>query len=321
MPAKTIKTIRHTIRLQGFDLENGKISFSLLAKLNEQLLRLSESTLRSFVNGNSTLKRGKQAEWLVRSLDFNLSGLKSGSTILEVEAPLLKETMGNMQVPMFGDLPMEEVTANSALGLGLYAFDKAIHGDVNSFILDKHLLKEMRHFGKFLTKKGSSIEVSSGKKSKTVRLKKEVIEKIKTIEDKTPASIKTKVTGVLDVLKHSNNQLELIVDETKRIRAVLSEQLSISELTHFFGKAVTVSGTANYNPSGEVISFEINGYKPVNKKEKYFSQLPTPLFEESDLKRIARAQNYKGYNTDKVQKIVGQMEVEESLEDLLAALK
>ncbi len=321
MPAKTAKTIRHTIRLQGFDLENGKISFSLLAKLNEQLLRLAESTLRSFVDGNSTLKRGKQAEWLTQSLDFNLSGLKSGSTILEVEAPLLKETMGNMQVPMFGDLPMDEVTSTSALGLGLYAFDRAIQGDVNSFILDKHLLKEMRHFGKFLSKKGSSIEVSSGKKSKTIRLKKEVIEKIKTIEDKTPASIKTKVTGVLDVLKHSNNQLELIVDDSKRIRAVLSEQLAISELTHFFGKEVTVSGTANYNPSGDVISFEISGYKPVNKKEKYFSQLPKPLFEETDLKRIANEQNYKGYHTEKVKKITRQMEVEESLEDLLAALK
>ncbi|CAN5389257.1 hypothetical protein BH09BAC3_BH09BAC3_26780 [soil metagenome] len=111
------------------------------------------------------------------------------------------------------------------------------------------------------------------------------------------------------------------MDETKRIRAVLSEQLSISELTSFFGKEVTVSGTANYNPSGEVISFEITGYKPVNQKEKYFSQLPKPLFEETDLKRIANAQNYKGYSTEKVKKIVGHIQVEESLEDLLAALK
>lgn len=321
MPAKTAKTIRHIIRLQGFDLENGKISFSLLAKLNEHLLRLSESSLRSFVNGNSSLKRGKQADWLNKSLDFNLSGLKSGSTILEVDAPILKDTMGNMQVPLFGDQPIDDVSKTSALGLGLYAFEQAIKGDMNSPILDKHLLKEMRHFGKFLNKKGSSIEVSSGKKSKVIRLKKDVIEKIKTIEDKTPACIKTKVRGVLDVLKHSNNQLELIVDETKRIRALLNEQIAISELTPFFGKEVTVSGTANYNPSGQIISFEITGYKAVNKKEHYFNQLPKPLFEETDLKRILKTQNYKGYSTDKVRKIVGQLQVEESLEDLLTALK
>jgi hypothetical protein len=321
MPAKATKTIRHTVKLQGFDLENGKISFSLLAKLNEQLLRLSESTLRSFVIGNSSLKRGKQAEWLTQSLDFNLSGLKSGSTILEVDAPMLKDTMGAMQVPLFGDLPVDDVTSNSALGLGLYAFEKAMQGDVNSFILDKHLLKEMRQFGKFLNKRGSSIEVSTGKKAKVIKLKKEVIEKIKTIEDNTPASIKTKVTGVLDMMKHSNHQLELLVDGTKRIRAILNDQLAVSDLTAFFGKELTVSGIANYNPSGDVISFEISGYKSANKREIYFNQLPVPLFEETDLKRIAQQQNYKGYQADKVKKIVDKMEVEDSLEDLLAALK
>lgn len=321
MPAKATKTIRHTVKLQGFDLENGKISFSLLAKLNEQLLRLSESTLRSFVIGNSSLKRGKQAEWLTQSLDFNLSGLKSGSTILEVDAPMLKDTLGAMQVPLFGDLPVDDVTSNSALGLGLYAFEKAMQGDVNSFILDKHLLKEMRQFGKFLNKRGSSIEVSTGKKAKVIKLKKEVIEKIKTIEDNTPASIKTKVTGVLDMMKHSNHQLELLVDGTKRIRAILNDQLAVSDLTAFFGKELTVSGIANYNPSGDVISFEISGYKSANKKETYFNQLPVPLFEETDLKRIAQQQNYKGYQADKVKKIVDKMEVEDSLEDLLAALK
>lgn len=319
MAAKT--TIRHTIRLQGFELEQGKITFALLAKLNEQLLRLSESTLRSFVHGNSALKRGKPAEWLTQSLNFSLSGLKAGSTILEIEAPPLKTTLNTVQVPVFADLPVETVTENSALGLAFYAFDRAIQGDEHSFILDKHLLKEMRQFGKFLSKKGSSIEVSSGKKSKPIKLRKEVIEKIKTIEEKTPASIKTKVMGVLDVLRHSNNQLELIVDDNKRIRAVLNERLAISELTPFFGKSVTVSGTANYNPSGEIISFEIIGYKPVHKNEKYFNQLPKPLFEETDLKRIVQEQNYKGYRAEKVKKIAGQLEVTESLEELLAAIK
>src|SRR5688572_229468 len=101
MAAKTAETIKHIIRLQGFDLEKGKISFSLLANLNQRLIRLSESTLLSFVEGNSTIKRGKQAEWLSKSLDFQLSGVKVGSTILEIEAPVLKETISSMQVPMF----------------------------------------------------------------------------------------------------------------------------------------------------------------------------------------------------------------------------
>src|SRR5687768_7583038 len=109
MTAKTAKTIKHVIRLQGFGLENGKISFSLLAKLNERLIRLSESTLLSFVEGNSTIKRGKPADWLSKSLDFQLSGIKEGSTILEIEAPVLKETISSVQVPMFGDQSIDDI--------------------------------------------------------------------------------------------------------------------------------------------------------------------------------------------------------------------
>ncbi|MCE2996217.1 MAG: hypothetical protein LW863_11490, partial [Flammeovirgaceae bacterium] len=123
------------------------------------------------------------------------------------------------------------------------------------------------------------------------------------------------------MMKHSNHQLELLVDGTKRIRAILNDQLAVSDLTAFFGKELTVSGIANYNPSGDVISFEISGYKSANKKETYFNQLPVPLFEETDLKRIAQQQNYKGYQSDKVKNIAGKMEIEDSLEDLLAALK
>lgn len=320
MAAKTAKTIKHIVRLQGFDLENGKISFSLLAKLNERLVRLSESTLLSFVEGNSTIKRGKQAEWLSKSLDFQLSGIKEGSTILEIEAPVLKGTISNIQVPMFGDQSIEDIAKTSALGLGMVAFNQALSGKLDSSLLDKHLLKEMREFGTFLNKKGSTIEVGTGRNSKPLKLKKESIEKIKAIEEKTPASIKTKVTGVLDMLKHSNNQLELIAGD-KRIRAILTDKLKMNELKDFFGSELTVTGTAHYNPLGHITSLEITGFKNADKKEKYFEQAPKPLFEETDLKRISETQKYKGYSTEKVKKITGELEVEESLEELLAALK
>ncbi len=319
MPAKTTKTVKHTIRLQGFDLENGKISFALLARLNDHLIRLSESTLLSFVEGNSTIKRGKQAEWLSKSLNFQLSGIKEGSTILEIEAPVLKDTIYNMQVPMFSDQSIDEVAKNSALGLGIFAFNQALDGKLDSSLLDKHLLKEMREFGGFLNKKGSSIELSTGKKVKPLKLKKESIEKIKSIEEKTPASVKTKVTGTLDMLKHSNNQLELIVGD-KRIRAILSGKLKINQLTEFFGNEVTVTGMAHYNPLGNVTSLEISGFKKTDKKDKFFEQIPKPLFEETDLKRIIETQKYKGFNIEPVKKITNELEVEESLEDLLAAL-
>lgn len=321
MTGKRSTILRHTIKLRGFEFESGKISLAFLSQLNDHLVRLAESSLMSLVTGNSTIKRGKSADWLERSLDFHLTGIREGSTILQIDAPALHKTLGNLQIPMFFDAPIEELTNNSALGLGFHLFVEAIDGDLNSPILDKHLLAEMRSFGKFLKKKGSSIEFSSGKRSKHVKLQKETIDKIRIIEEQTPASIKTKVTGILDMLKHSNHQLELIVDDTKRIRATLSDRLNIAQLTNLFGKKVTATGIANYNPSGAIISFEISGVKAFEMNAPYFNQLPQPMFEETNLQRIIKSQNYKGYKSNKVEKLIAELNVEESLEELLSALK
>ncbi len=123
------------------------------------------------------------------------------------------------------------------------------------------------------------------------------------------------------MLRHKHNQLELIIDDNKRIRAFLDEQLIIEQLTEFFGKPITVTGIANYNPSGTITSFEISAYKAADTNEPWFTQLPKPIFEETNLQRIIETQNYKGYKPQKVKKLIEELKVEESLEELLAALK
>jgi|JI10StandDraft_1071094.scaffolds.fasta_scaffold03512_18 hypothetical protein len=50
-------------------------------------------------------------------------------------------------------------------------------------------------------------------------------------------------------------------------------------------------------------------------------QLANPLYEKIDLTRIAKTQNYQGYSAAKVKDIVLQLQVKETLELLLAALK
>jgi hypothetical protein len=62
--------ILHTIRLVDFDMDKGTISLSLLTKISEELVKISESTLRLYVEGSSNLKRGKMPEWLRESVDF-----------------------------------------------------------------------------------------------------------------------------------------------------------------------------------------------------------------------------------------------------------
>lgn len=321
MPAKKTTTIKHICKLEGFDFEKGKISFDLLSTLSNQLIRLAESTLLSFIEGNSTIKKGKQPEWLSSSLDFQLSGLKAGSTVLVIEAPLLSTTLDNVQVSIFSDLKIEDVSNDSAIGLSMHAYEQAIKGKLDSPLLDKNLLQEMEQFGRLVNKKGLSISISSGKDLKPLKLRKESIEKIKQIESQTPSSIRTKVTGVLDVMKHSNNRLELIASNGIRIRAMLHESLNIAKLTPYFGKTLTVTGLAHFNPLGHVLSLEVSDFREKDDKEKYFTGLPVPLFEETDLKRVMEHQRYKGYRKEEIAHIASELNVNESLDDLLASLK
>jgi hypothetical protein len=304
------------VTLSGFDIESGKIPLSMLDKLSKQFLRLSEKTLLSYLEGSSQIKRGKNPEWLCRLLDFQLTGINPGSTQLEIEAPLLQETLENIQLPVFSDLSPEEIMQNSALGFSLYAYEQASNHNLESFILDKEILKEILHFKDFFESEKAQITVSTPTRNKTVTFNYESINKIKTIEEHTPQSIRAKISGKLDVMKHTRAQLEIISGQS-RIQASLGENLNIERITEYFGKNITATGIASYKPSRQIKSFEIQSLSLADQKDVFFEKPPVMLFEEMEVQRYIKEQKYKG--TD-FSKIIGKWPGEESIDELLQQL-
>src|SRR5699024_8121912 len=105
------------------------------------------------------------------------------------------------------------------------------------------------------------------------------------LEEKTPTSRKTKVTGKLDVLEHSKSQLELVTNG-KKIRAKLSDKINFDAILELFGEEVSISGIVNFNPAGKITSFEIEALKKAESEDDYFKKLPKPIFKEFDFQRI-----------------------------------
>ncbi len=305
---------KHVLTLKGFGIEDGTIPFSLLKKIGEQLTRLAESTLLSYVEGNSMIKRGKTPEWLSNAINFNLKGIGKGSTTLDIEAPILSESIGNIQLPFFQDFSIDKLKDSSALDLSFFAYEQAMYNKEHSHLLDKNLLKEIINLNKILSSENAEIIFTS--KNKKVEVTKATLSKIKALEEKTPESLRTKVSGKLDTLKHSNAQLEIITDK-KKITAKLSEDLAFNDVIEFFGKAVVVIGIANFNPAGKMNSFEITSIQQADSDDDYFRKMPQPIFQEFDLKRIAKQQNYKG--TD-LGKLLGKWPGDESTDELLEML-
>ncbi len=312
-----MEKIKHTITLQGFNLENGKITLSLLESLSKHIVSLAESTMLSFFEGKSTKKRGKNPEWLIRSLDFQLTGIKEGSTILNLEAPKLSDTIDGVPQLLFENIQPEELNNNSALGFSMYAYEQAINEKYDSYLLDKNLLAEMSNFNKFLSSSEAQIIITNLTNQKASIIKKEYIEKIKNIELKTPSPVKARVTGILDVIKHSNAQLELLVNN-KRIRAYLADTIRFDEIIKFFGREITVLGLINYKPSNQAKSIEIHSFSLSSDEDVFFKTVPEAIKEAIDIKQLASKQNYVG---TEIRRLLGKWPGDESIEELLESVK
>lgn len=306
---------KHTIKLKGYQAEDGKISFKLLKDLGEQLTRLAASTLLSYVEGSSKVKRGKSPTWLTNSIDFNLTGVGEGSTVLEIEAPILSESLAEVQLPIFQEIDSSKLKETSALDLSFFAYEQALNNKEESYLLDKNLLREIMQFKKVLQSDGAEIIFESNQTK--FKITNNILSEIKVLEDRTPPNRKAKVIGKLDVLQHSLSQLELVTDG-KKMRAKLSDKLNFDDVLELFGEDVILSGVANFNPAGKINSFEIQSIKKASSEDDYFRNIPQPIFKEFDLQRVVEAKRYKGTN---IEELIGKWPGDESTEELLALLK
>jgi hypothetical protein len=203
---------KHQIILKNFDLENGKISFSKLHELQEKLMALAEGAVLNLIEGRSKPGRGQKSRWLRDVLDFQFTGLHSGSTILDIEAPEISAVYQGKQFGIFDEPEAEKLLHESAFGLASYVYDKAINQPESSGMLDKYLLRKITAFDKILDNDQSMIGfISNGQSQiKSVYIEKRTLQQISITEQKTRDSVKTAVTGTLDVMRHKKEQMEIV---------------------------------------------------------------------------------------------------------------
>lgn len=314
---------KHRIILKNFDLEDGKISFSKLHEIQEKLTALAEGAVLNLVKGRSKPGRGQKPKWLRKVLDFQIAGLHSGSTILDIEAPEIADVYRTKQYGIFEDPESENLFHESAFGLAGYMVDKAITQPESSGLLDKYLLQKITAFDKILDNDQSEINlISNGRSSvKTVIIQKKSLNKISVTEQKTRESVKTPITGTLDVMRHKKEQMEIVTTGGQRIRAYPGNNLNIKSLKNFFGEKVKIIGLAHFQTNGNLKYVEILDIQRANKDEQSVEELTLPIFEDIDLKRLAREQEWQGFNEGMFRETIKEMEIEETPEELLELLR
>jgi hypothetical protein len=307
-------TKRHTVRLSGDRARGARISASVLGDLTTVLLEATRGALRLRVEGRSTA-HGNAPAWLRTAADFEVVGIESGSTLLVVEAPTLAEAAPGLfsQQELF-----EPIDSNdSAFGVMEQTLRAAVDGRADSELFDHPLLSTFRRFERILSAGFSSIELTNGRTgAPRVVVDRHSLASVDRLIRKTPQPQRTRLSGTLDTIRHSDRMFTLLMDDGKAAKGI-AEGVAADQLAHLFGQRVIVAGTAVFRPSGALLRIEADAIDAAGANDAVWSRLPTPLFRDLDVTTLRQLQGPRsGVNA-----IIGRWPGDETDDEVAAALR
>ena len=277
------------------------------------LLDATRGTLRLRVEGRSTA-RGSLPAWLGAAADFEVVGIEAGSTVLVIEAPALAEAAP----ALFGQQALFEPidASDSAFGLMEQTLRAAVDGRSDSDLFDQPLLSTFRRFDRVLGAGLSAIEMTNGNAdSRPVCVDRDSVAAVDRLIRATPQPQRTRVSGTLDTIRHSDRMFMLLMEDGKAAKGI-AEGVAAEQLANLFGQNVIVEGTAVFRPSGALLRIEADAIEAAGAEAEVWSRVPTPLFGGLDAAPLRQPQGLRsGINA-----IIGRWPGDESDEEVAAAL-
>lgn len=304
----------YEIKLAGTDQNDGKIELHRLVLLAQSILEIAKGALQIRLMGISG-ERGRPSERITNALKINLADLKKGSTILELECEPFKETLEGQQGDAFrpeilGDLPNQ-----SPMTLVMESFREALNYKEESSYLDKALLKKLKGFEKIFISKDELLTIANRGSIPELELRKTDFRKIQVLEESMPEPQEVIINGIVEELKYSKLRVTINTKEG-HVNGVLSDSFDPSEISKYWGKDLTISGTAYYQPSGKMSFLYIERIFEPNETDKYFSKTSKKETVEQQIQR--QQKHLKGSNH--LSEIVGQWPGDEKIDEIINAL-
>lgn len=309
--------IKYKIRIGGLQTPEGTIPIGALRSVLDVLLESSKRGLRLAVQGES-VKRGEVPSWLSKSLDFTVTGLEKGSTVLGLEAPVLGETALEQiaEQDLWYSKPAPEDTAITLLSRSVR---DTTSENLESDSYDAGVLEGLLSFDSILRSFAQRIEFASDERPREqFELGCDEIEKIRRLKTYTPEPMTFVVSGELDMIQHSSKRFHLLVSDRQSIPGTVDpEFLSAEDLRQWWGKKVTIKGLVHFRPSRKVRLIEAQVIKAKEEGEEVFERVPVPTTTMELFDSPRRTITATGPLIEVWNKWPGN----ESIEEILAALK
>jgi hypothetical protein len=315
--SKHKKSLKYQLRLKGLTSPSGTIPLMALKEVCDLLLGAVERGLRLAVEGAS-VKRGRLPGWLTNSLELTVTGIKKGSTVLSIEAPVLGETAKERirQQDFWYIAPEPEDTALTLLS-------KSVHDTtaeaLDSDTYDGGVLDGLLQFKPFLKNSAKKIELKCVSRPKErFELGERELTKIQRLRAKTPEPRSFVISGRFDVIEHQKKRFHLVLGNGETILGTIdTEHLDVEHMRQFWGKKVTIKGLVHFRPSGRPRLIEAQVIKAMEQGEEVFETLPQ---EPSQIEFLNSVRETAVTREGWLKEVWGKWPGDEPIEDLLAAL-
>jgi len=312
-----MNAVKYQLRVTGLTTPDGTIPVRALVELLQGLVDTAERGLRLAIQGES-VKRGKVPSWVGKAVELNLTGLKTGSTVLSIEARSFGDTIG-AQLQSQGQAFMQVASTDTALSLISRSVRDATSENLESNYYDAGVLNGLLELKGFFKNYANTVELwSEGQAQPEFVLSAPDMEKVEKLKKGTPEPQAFVVSGLLDEIEHSNRRFHLVMSDGRVISGRVDEEfMTVEDLRELWGKPVTVKGTVYFKPSGKVQLLEAHMVRPIEVGDEIFNEMPVAdasqeLFDASQLK--------PGY-VSPFKEIRGMWPGDESIEQILEALR
>ncbi|MDP2807725.1 MAG: hypothetical protein Q8O74_06265, partial [bacterium] len=308
----------YKLKLNGLSTPQGTIPLRALKEICDILLETAERGLRLAVESES-VKPGKLPSWLAASLNMTVTGLEKGSTCLAIDVPVLGETAGKRiaQQNLWNTAPKPDDTAFSLLSRAVSA---TTTGKEDSYYYDKGVLDSLLKIKPFIHDYADKMELSCLEKKKDhFILGEKELDKILNLKTKTPEPQAMVISGKFDLIEHAKKRFRLQLSNGETLIGTIDpEHLSVEQMRKHWGGSATVKGMVHYHPSGKPRLIVADVIKEMTTGEEILSYMPRI---QTEIEYISQARTMAGHKKDWLKEIWNKWPGDESVDELLAALK
>lgn len=214
------------------------------------LLGTAERATRLAATGLS-VARGRRPAWLKAAMDVTVTGLGTGSTTLDIQAPRLGDVHTEL---VQQDFWLEQPdTGDTALDFASRAVTEAKSSNATGDYFDRSILDEILKLGR--AAEGSTdvryeLIPENGTRSGFVLEESECSE-LRHRLDLIPAARAVVVSGRLDEIGHGTGRFRLLMQEGGSLPGRLHlSSLDVELLRPLWGNPATVQGTVHFKSNG-----------------------------------------------------------------------